>query len=98
MMSLAPVVNRFGWSRVLPMRGNAVSAVYPNEVPSVDVGVEDVTPRDGRSTDASKLSFPLQLMLGAICTTAILIGAFLGHHLRAALGRARRADPYGDAS
>lgn len=61
------------------MRGNAAVAVYSDEqVPSA-AGVEDVSPpRESRSTDATKLSFPLQLMLGAIFTTASIIGGIWG--------------------
>ena len=45
-----------------------------------DTAVEDTVspPREARSTDASKLTFPVQMMIAAILMTATIIGAVYG--------------------
>lgn len=56
------------------MIGNAALAVYPDERPSM-AGVDDVTPpREIRSTDVSKLSFPFQIVI-AIAVSAVSASA-----------------------
>lgn len=60
------------------MRGNDAAAVYPNDVPSLpETSVSQ--PREGRVTDASRLTFPLQLVVvivGGILSAAISGWAF----------------------
>lgn len=52
----------------------ATVAVYPDEGPFASTGEADVSPpREARSTDASKLSFPLQLVIAIVvgCVTIV---------------------------
>lgn len=56
------------------MRDLSGVAVYDSEIPSTDSERDDVGPREVRSTDVSKLSFPLQIVI-AIVVSAISASA-----------------------
>jgi hypothetical protein len=62
------------------MRGPTIAAVYPDDAPLESTETNDVTTsREGRSTDAARLTFPLQLVMviiGSILSAAISGWAF----------------------
>lgn len=51
------------------------AAIYP-DAPATEISVAET--RDRRSTDASRLTFPLQMLIGAILMTSAIIGAVYG--------------------
>jgi len=61
------------------MIGTAPASVYPiEEYPSPRLGVDDVSPREtARVTDASRLSFPLQLVISIVVGCVTIVGGQL---------------------
>lgn len=61
------------------MRGTAIAAVYPIEEPSPQLKVDDVSParETARVTDASRLSFPLQLVISIVVGCVTIVGGQL---------------------
>lgn len=59
--------------------GSGVADNLPPLWPSIESGDDTVTPpREARSTDASKLTFPVQMTIGAIVMTATILGGVYG--------------------
>lgn len=60
------------------MRESAAVAVYPVEPDAQLAQGDAVSSREGRSTDASRLTFPVQMLIGAVVMTATILGAVYG--------------------
>lgn len=46
--------------------------------PDADAAVEDTVTREARSTDAAKLTFPVQMVIGALVMTCTILGGVYG--------------------
>lgn len=55
---------------------NVLPSVYPSKDDALSAETDVSPPREARSTDASRLTFPVQMMIGAIVMTAAIVGSF----------------------